>query len=108
MKQEYKDFLMSWVWGGLRAQVLERAEGKCEVCGVGGTLHIHHKTYKRAGGNETLDDLIALCPPCHKRVHALARGRAGVCRLGLWLALVQLRLETAKDIATGGAKWQVK
>lgn len=97
MKREYKDYLMSWAWGALRAQVLGRAGGVCEVCGVDGTLHVHHQTYRRAGGNERLEDLIALCPKCHKRVHELAKQRVGWSRLGwrmgLSVALIKLELE---------------
>ena len=93
MEQAYCDFLQSWVWGWLREQILERAEGKCEVCGAEGTLHIHHQTYRRVGGNEKFEDLIALCPPCHRRVHELAKQRIGICRRGLWVALMCLRQE---------------
>ena len=95
MEQEYKDYLQSGVWGMYRAAVLERAGEVCEVCGADGTLHIHHRTYRRVGGNEKFEDLIALCPPCHRRVHELARERIGMgyWRRGLWVAMFALQKE---------------
>lgn len=32
---------------------------------VGGSLHLHHKTYERLE-NELIDDLELVCPDCHK------------------------------------------
>ena len=95
MEQAYKDYLQSGVWGMYRAVVLERAGDVCEVCGVDGTLHIHHQTYIRVGGNEKFEDLIALCPQCHKRVHELSKQRAKWTRFrhGLSVALILLRRE---------------
>ena len=93
MEQRYKDFLSSWVWGSTRARILKRAGDKCEVCGAEGTLHIHHKTYRRVGGNELDEDLIVLCPKCHKRVHELAKERIGMWRMGLAVALIRLEME---------------
>lgn len=95
MEQNYRDYLQSGVWGMYRAAVLERAGDVCEVCGTDGTLHIHHQTYLRVGGNEKFEDLIALCPQCHKRVHKLARrqDKGMGCRYGLALGLILLRME---------------
>jgi 5-methylcytosine-specific restriction endonuclease McrA len=93
LEQWYGDYLQSGVWGRYRAALLERAEDKCEMCGAEGTLHVHHKTYCRVGGNERFEDLIVLCPTCHKRVHVLAKQRIGIWRMGLEVALIRLRQE---------------
>lgn len=64
----YRAYLQSDVWKEKRRQVLDRANGKCEKCGV--ILldpDVHHLTYDRVGGNERLDDLMVLCFPCHRK-----------------------------------------
>jgi hypothetical protein len=61
--------------------VLERAHGRCEDCGDGGSLELHHlryhtelsHDYKYGGelifGKETPNDLAALCRDCHLQRH---------------------------------------
>ena len=67
----YQDYLKSDVWAEKRKQILSRANGRCESCGVivvtDSLLDIHHFTYDRVGGRETMDDLKALCYSCHKK-----------------------------------------
>lgn len=71
------------------AEVLERADGLCERCKMpapfrrakDGTpyLEVHHKVTLADGGDDTVDNALALCPNCHREVHyghAAARNRA--------------------------------
>lgn len=51
-------------FGGLRNKVLTRDNHKCQVCGSGNQLDVHHKIYI----NEMVN-LITLCKSCHKKVH---------------------------------------
>lgn len=61
------------------AEVLTQASGKCQQCGVtapflrksDGTpyLEVHHKTPLAFGGDDTVDNAIALCPNCHRKAH---------------------------------------
>jgi len=58
------------------AEVLLRAEGKCEGClqpapfkrASDGTpyLEVHHRVMLAAGGEDTVANAIALCPNCHR------------------------------------------
>ena len=67
-EEEYEQYIHSARWKQLRAKALQRANGKCEKCGTSKwsvTLEVHHQTYARFQ-NESLDDLVVLCPPCHK------------------------------------------
>ena len=68
-KTTYREYLRTPHWQGLRRQVRERAEGKCEVlwCNRQGR-DTHHLTYERIG-NERLDDLVLLCRRCHCLAH---------------------------------------
>lgn len=73
-------------WRRLRAQVLQRDGGCCQVCkrkagdvdprlkGKQRTvvLEIHHLTYERYG-RERLSDLLTLCQRCHATEHAWKR-----------------------------------
>lgn len=59
--------------------VLRRAEGICEECRnkapfqrrSDGTpyLEVHHKTRLSKGGEDTVDNAVALCPNCHREAH---------------------------------------
>lgn len=61
------------------AEVLFRANGICELCGrtapfrraAGGTpyLEVHHRTRLADGGDDTVQNAIALCPNCHRQQH---------------------------------------
>jgi 5-methylcytosine-specific restriction protein A len=59
---------------------LRRAKGICELCSQPAPfvdrygvpfLEVHHITYLARGGADTIDNVCALCPNCHRRVHAL-------------------------------------
>lgn len=61
------------------AEVLFRASGICERCGrdapfIGKStglpyLEVHHKVQLAHGGEDTLENAIAVCPNCHRELH---------------------------------------
>lgn len=61
------------------AEVLYRAEGKCEMCSSDAPffkksdgnpyLEVHHKVQLSQGGDDTVENAIALCPNCHREQH---------------------------------------
>jgi 5-methylcytosine-specific restriction protein A len=61
------------------AEVLFQAQGLCGNCGQAapflrrkdGTpyLEVHHKKPLKSGGDDTVENSIALCPNCHRREH---------------------------------------
>ncbi|RQS11413.1 HNH endonuclease [Burkholderia sp. Bp9002] len=61
------------------ALVLRRAQGCCQECGDSapfmrkkdGTpyLEVHHRVPLALGGDDSLENAIALCPNCHRRMH---------------------------------------
>jgi hypothetical protein len=70
----YVRYLNSVAWAAKRAEVLDRADGNCEDCGdelEPGEAEVHHLTYERVG-RELPEDLVALCPGCHRRAHVPA------------------------------------
>ena len=60
-------------------ETLERANGRCERClkeapfikAKDGKpyLEVHHKERLADGGEDTLDNTLALCPNCHRELH---------------------------------------
>ncbi len=60
-------------------EVLERAQGVCELCKCPAPftrrsdgspyLEVHHKKRLADGGEDTVENAIALCPNCHRREH---------------------------------------
>ncbi|MFZ4858505.1 MAG: HNH endonuclease [Desulfuromonadaceae bacterium] len=63
----------------LLADVFKRADGHCELCHNEAPfrrvsnnmpyLEAHHITPIALGGTDDLDNLLALCPNCHKKLH---------------------------------------
>lgn len=60
-------------WQSIRRRILAR-DKCCRHCGATGGLHVHHKTPFRLFADEAIanadDNLISLCPPCHRREDA--------------------------------------
>lgn len=54
--------------------VIDAAKGKCELCKntyPDGELFLesHYVVWLQDGGEPTIDNVVALCPNCHKRIH---------------------------------------
>jgi hypothetical protein len=57
----------------LRASVIHRATHTCELCGRWAdpdTLQAHHRKLRTRGGEDSLENLVALHLECHGWVHA--------------------------------------
>src|SRR5437870_12310298 len=69
--------LSSTQWNKIRMPVLERAAGRCEVCGAAGARLICHEqwNYQDEIGHRTLMGIEAVCGPCNSVMHI---GRAGI------------------------------
>jgi len=64
----------------IREFVLLRAEGICELCENKAPffdkygnpfLETHHVEYLSKGGKDSIENVVALCPNCHRRIHNL-------------------------------------
>jgi 5-methylcytosine-specific restriction endonuclease McrA len=67
---QYQTYLNSIKWKSKRLKVLQRAKFRCEQCKSRQATQVHHKTYKRIF-NEPLSDLLAVCAPCHRKIHGI-------------------------------------
>jgi 5-methylcytosine-specific restriction protein A len=63
-------------------QARRRADGLCQLCdqpapfkNKKGTpfLEVHHVQWLAKGGTDTLDNTVALCPNCHRKMHSIDR-----------------------------------
>lgn len=58
-----------------RSAVLLRAGGRCERCSIHGSetplgfLDVHHRLPRSRGGSDCVENLVALCRPCHEAIH---------------------------------------
>lgn len=64
---EYHDYLQSQEWKE-KATREKIKNPNCSLCNRKGDLHVHHRTYVRAG-KEQDGDLIVLCSDCHNIFH---------------------------------------
>jgi 5-methylcytosine-specific restriction endonuclease McrA len=50
-------------------QVLQRDGWRCQNCGSGTNLQVHHIQFRSRLGDDTEANLITLCAGCHSRLH---------------------------------------
>lgn len=74
-RAEYSAYRKTEKWKAIRSRVLSRSRGMCEGCGISPADDIHHLTYQNLG-DEFLFQLVALCRPCHDRLHNAQRSAA--------------------------------
>lgn len=62
--------------------ILEQARGVCQSCGSNQYsltrvnnrgLEVHHRESLECGGSDVLDNMTALCPECHRKMHTADR-----------------------------------
>ena len=69
--QYYKSILYQ---SKIRKEVLIRDNYTCQICSkhADSKLHIHHILKIKEDGNDCIDNLITLCPTCHKKADSKA------------------------------------
>ena len=64
----------------IAAYVKKRANGFCQLCGIKAPfndpngepyLECHHIDWLSNGGMDSIDNCVALCPNCHRKMHIL-------------------------------------
>ena len=70
--ERYRAVMASGGWRRRRAAAIRRAGRRCQRCGSGGPLDVHHLSYRNPG-RESPGDLLAVCESCHRMLH----GRPG-------------------------------
>lgn len=53
----------------VRAAVYERDGHACVLCGDTRAIHIHHVIPRSHGGSNEEENLVCLCPYCHRIIH---------------------------------------
>ncbi|KUK45682.1 MAG: Putative ATP-dependent helicase, partial [Anaerolinea thermophila] len=75
-------------WDKIRQRVLNRDGHRCQVCGAVGVdrpLHVHHiqpfRSFTNRESANQLQNLITLCPTCHRKAETSVRIRSGMAGL---------------------------
>lgn len=64
----------------IKLYALQRAKGNCQLCESPAPfvkkdgspyLEVHHINYLANGGSDTIDNVVAICPNCHRKIHSL-------------------------------------
>lgn len=69
---KYRKYIRSDDWMQKREERLQIDGWKCVMCQRGLKecgLQVHHITYRNLGHEDTLHDLVTLCPSCHMKIH---------------------------------------
>jgi 5-methylcytosine-specific restriction endonuclease McrA len=71
-------------WRAIRDVVLARGGWRCQACGRGGRLDVHHVVKRSQGGSDwDLDALVALCRRCHAQTDMpFVKGRLTITAWG--------------------------
>jgi DEAD/DEAH box helicase domain-containing protein len=79
-------------WNTLREKVIRRDGNRCQVCGSGGAiqpLHVHHiqpfRSFTNREAANLLQNLITLCPTCHRQAEIRVRIRSGMAGISYLL-----------------------
>ena len=77
------------LWSQIRKNILERDQLRCQICGIQGdsaSLHVHHKvpfrTFSSPLEANRAENLITLCPTCHRIAEQNVKIRSGLGGLG--------------------------
>lgn len=65
-----EEYLKSEHWKSTREWAIRATGYRCQFCGSGIRLHVHHNNYNNLG-NEGLSDIKVLCEKCHKIFHGV-------------------------------------
>ena len=93
--RHYQEVLASDRWRGVRVEAIRRAGYRCESCGRGGRLDVHHAYGYRNLGHEDPSELQALCRTCHDTVHAQSQSQmvnAGCLKVLVWVVAITIVL----------------
>lgn len=70
ISEQYREYLLSQEWQDIRADILERDNHMCQMCGSKNFLQVHHINGKyRFHESEHPESLVTLCDTCHKAIH---------------------------------------
>jgi 5-methylcytosine-specific restriction endonuclease McrA len=53
----------------LRLHILRRDNWRCQLCGSMRQLEVHHLLFRSHDGQDTEQNLVALCHPCHSALY---------------------------------------
>ena len=67
-RETYLEYLKTGHWKAVRNRALQRARYRCQRCGNGRDVQVHHLTYERLGA-EVTSDLEVVCRRCHRDEH---------------------------------------
>jgi hypothetical protein len=67
--RSYSEYLRHPEYLSVKALVMSRAGGKCEVCHARPPYTTHHRIYPAWGTFDVPENLLAVCHPCHCRIH---------------------------------------
>ena len=67
---KYHSYLASEEWQELREDVLDRARNRCELCNRDAE-HIHHIKYPKYFKDDNINNLLAVCNICHRKLHGV-------------------------------------
>jgi 5-methylcytosine-specific restriction endonuclease McrA len=72
LNSPYKLYLRTKKWKEKKKALIKLRGRLCEICASTKRLEIHHLSYQNLF-NEPPEDLLILCPTCHKKQHGIKK-----------------------------------
>lgn len=72
--RQYQNYINSEKWKQIKEERLKIDGYSCVMCGYNAKteiLMVHHLTYKNLEKENVWQDLVTLCPICHKKIHKM-------------------------------------
>jgi len=73
-EKQYKEVVLQRIieiekFSKIRQKILDRDKNTCQLCGkkAPSKFHIHHILKRKEGGPDYFDNLITVCPSCHRK-----------------------------------------
>ena len=102
MNDGYEKYLASPTWARLRDARFAIDDHKCQMCGSGSQLCVHHLVYpEKLGAENVKQDLVTLCKNCRGMVHRCVNAAKTINTQTEIVGFISSEIYM-RDISTGG------
>lgn len=91
-------------WPSIRRSIIDRDQGVCRFCNAADSNQVHHVRSVNDGGLPDRENLVTLCIPCHRHMHAKGMPPEDGVRVVTWARFDELDQESQIRFLRGGGR----